>query len=53
MSITNTLYRAARLSADARAVRKGPAAVGRRIVRKSVYRSSAKATRRVLRVVGL
>jgi hypothetical protein len=32
------LYRAAHLSADARAVSRGPAAVGKRIVRKQVYR---------------
>lgn len=37
-SFTSLLYKAARLSADLRAVRKGPAAVGKRMVRKAVYR---------------
>jgi hypothetical protein len=38
MSFTSALFRAARLSADGRAISKGPAAIGRRIVRKTVYR---------------
>lgn len=53
MSLTNMLYRAARLSADARAVRRGPAAVGKRVVRKTVYRQSARATRKALRIFKL
>ncbi len=53
MSLTNDLYRLARLSADGRAIRKGPAAVGKRIVRRKVYRSEGMATRRALRKVGL
>lgn len=39
-SLTSLLYQAARLSADGRAVRKGPAAIGKRVVRKAVYRST-------------
>jgi hypothetical protein len=39
-SVTSILYRAARTSADLRAVRKGPAAVGKRIIRKQVYRKT-------------
>ena len=42
MSITSGLFRLARLSADARAVSKGPKAVGKRIVRKAVGRSLAR-----------
>ncbi|MDQ0241184.1 hypothetical protein J2S94_003277 [Arthrobacter bambusae] len=37
-SLTSLLFRAARLSADGRALRKGPAAVGKRLVRKQVYK---------------
>lgn len=42
MSFTSMLFRAARLSADARAVRRGPKAVGKRIVRKGVGRAWAR-----------
>jgi hypothetical protein len=38
MSLTSWLFRAARLSADARSVRRGPKAVVKRIVRKAVGR---------------
>ncbi len=37
-SITNTLYRAARLSADLRAASKGPVPFAKRQVRKVAYR---------------
>jgi hypothetical protein len=37
-SLTSLLFQAARLSADGRALRKGPAAVGKRVVRKQVYK---------------
>jgi hypothetical protein len=40
MGITSALYKAARLSADMRAVSKGPKAMGRRVVRKAVYRKT-------------
>lgn len=39
MSLTSWLFRAARLSADARAVRKGPKATAKRVVRKAVGRA--------------
>ena len=39
-SLTSLLFRAARLSADGRAIRKGPAAIGKRIIRKQVYKRS-------------
>lgn len=50
-SITNSLFRAARLSADLRAASKGPAAYGRRIVRKGVYRETGGAIASFLRAV--
>lgn len=39
MSLTSTLFRAARLSADVRAIRRGPKATGKRLVRKAVGRT--------------
>jgi hypothetical protein len=42
VSFTSTLYRAARLSADVRSVRRGPRAMGKRLVRKTVGRSLAR-----------
>ena len=39
MSLTSQLFRAARLSANARAVRRGPAAMGKRMVRRSIGRA--------------
>lgn len=53
MNITDLLYRSARASATVRAARKGPTALAKREVRKSVYRAEGKATRRVLRKFGL
>jgi hypothetical protein len=52
-SLTNTLYSMARFSADVRAARKGPVALGKRLVRKQVYRAEGTATRRLLRKIGL
>jgi hypothetical protein len=52
-SLTNTLYSMARLSADVRAARKGPVALGKRLVRKRVYRAEGTATRRLFRKIGL
>ena len=49
MSLTSWLYRMARASATGRAVRKGPAAIGRREVRKAVYRKTNGQTARMLR----
>jgi len=42
MSITNSLFRLARLSATARAVSRGPKATGKRIVRIGIGRAWAK-----------
>ena len=53
MTITNSLYRLARFSATMRAARRGPAALGRRMIRRRVYRAEGKATRRVFRRIGL
>lgn len=49
MKLTSMLFRLARASATGRAVRKGPAALGRRVVRKAVYRKTSGQTARVLR----
>lgn len=48
-SLTSILFQAARLSADGRALRKGPAAVGKRIVRKQVYRQTGGLVAAILR----
>ena len=53
MGLTNALYKAARLSATGRAARKGPAALGKRVVRRAVYRGEGKTTRKVFRMFGL
>lgn len=50
-SLTSLLFRAARLSADGRAVRNGPAAVGKRYVRKQVYRQTGGLLAALLRTV--
>lgn len=50
-SLTSLLFQAARLSADGRAIRKGPAAIGKRIVRKAVYRSTGGLLASILRMV--
>lgn len=49
MSLTNTLFKLARASATGRAVRKGPSALAKREIRKSVYRRTNRTTARVLR----
>lgn len=43
------LFRWLRLEGDARAVAKGPAAVGRRIVRRKAHRALSRALGRLLR----
>lgn len=53
MTATNWLYRLARASATTRAARKGPAALGKRVVRRAVYRTEGKETRRLFRSFGL
>ena len=52
-SLTNLLYRAARLSADGRAARRGPSAVVKRAVRRRVYRAEGRTTRRIFKSFGL
>ncbi len=42
MSITSSLYRAARMSATMRAAKRGPSALGKRYVRKAVGRTVAR-----------
>jgi hypothetical protein len=49
VSLTSMLFRLARASATGRAARKGPAALGRRQVRRAVYRRTGGQTGRVLR----
>lgn len=39
MTLTSKLFRAARLSADVRAVSRGPKATGQRLIRKAVGRA--------------
>jgi hypothetical protein len=39
MTLTSLLFRAARISADGRAVRRGPAAIAKRVVRIGVGRA--------------
>jgi hypothetical protein len=42
----NLLYRLLSVSNDVRAIRRGPKAVGKRVVRKAAYRSLSRALRR-------
>ena len=52
-SLTNFLYALARASATGRAASKGPAALGKRYVRKAVYRREGTETRRIFKSFGL
>lgn len=52
-SLTSLLFRMARLSADGRALRKGPGAYAKRLVRKQVYRRSGGFVAGLLRGLGL
>ncbi len=52
-SLTRTLYRAARLSNNARAASRGPGAYAKRVVRRKTYSKSMGATGRFLRMFGL
>ncbi len=52
-SLTSSLYRAARLSNNARAIRRGPAATAERLARRKTYRASGGFTRAILRVLGM
>lgn len=52
-SLTSSLYRLARASATARAVTRGPGAVGKRMVRRRVYGKEFGLTRRIFKGFGL
>jgi hypothetical protein len=52
-SLTSQLYRAARLSNNARAASRGPVAYGKRIVRRKSYSKSMGATGRIMKMFGL
>jgi hypothetical protein len=52
-SLRRSLYRSARLLGDAQAIARGPAATGRRYVRKAAYRGTNGMLRVVLRPLGL
>jgi hypothetical protein len=52
-SLTSQLYRAARASNNIRAASRGPAALAKRGVRRTVYRKSGGLTRSILRAFGL
>ncbi|MHB1783581.1 MAG: hypothetical protein ACYCTE_13025 [Acidimicrobiales bacterium] len=49
-SLTSQLYRAARLSNNVRAASRGPAAYGKRVVRRKVYGKSMGLTGSILRM---
>lgn len=53
MSITSALYRAARASATARAASRGPKALGKREVRRTVYRHTNRIVRKGMKGFGL
>lgn len=48
MRIRSSLYRTARWMGDLNAVYRGPAAFGRRLIRKSLWRSFAQAMRKLV-----
>lgn len=52
-SLTDMLYKLARASATGRAASKGPAALEKRMVRKTVYKSEGRETRRIFKSFGL
>ena len=52
-SLRSQLYRSARILGDVEALSKGPAAYGKRVVRKKAYRSSGSLTRSLLRIFDL
>jgi hypothetical protein len=52
-SFTSTLYKAARLSNNARAARRGPVEYEKRVVRRKVYGKTMGGTSRLLRLLGL
>ena len=52
-SFTDLLYRMARASATGRAASRGPGALAKRQVRRVVYRSEGRETRRLFKALGL
>ena len=52
-SLTSQLYRAARMSNNARGARKGPVAIAERLARRKTYSKTMGATSRLLRLFGL
>ena len=52
-SLRSQLYRSARILGDVETLSKGPAAYGKRVVRKKAYRSSGSLTRSLLRIFDL
>lgn len=52
-SFRSQLYRSARLMGGLSAASKGPAAYGKRVLRRKAYRSSSSVTRSILRIFGL
>ncbi len=53
ISLTSTLYRAARFSNNVRAASRGPGAYARRVVRRKAYGRSMGLTGSILKVLGL
>lgn len=51
--LRRNLYRGARILGDIQAAEKGPAPVAKRRVRRTVYRTEGRWTRKVLRSLGL
>lgn len=52
-SLRRGSYRLGSVLGDLSAARRGPSAYGRRIARKGLYRAQGRATRSVLRKIGL
>lgn len=49
--MSRMLYKAARLSRDVKAVSQGPRAIGKRLVRREVYKESNRLTAQFLRAI--
>ncbi|MGD0743433.1 MAG: hypothetical protein ABSA31_09175 [Acidimicrobiales bacterium] len=52
-SLTSSLYRAARVSNNLRAISRGPGAYAKRVTRRKVYARQMGLTRSILRALGL
>lgn len=52
-SLRRSLYRASRTLGDMEAAERGPKVLGRRLVRRRVYREQGRLTRKILRGFGL